>query len=843
MYRNSLLANSVRWALLAGAATAVSAQAVAADDQKKDDQKIERIEVTGSHIKRTDMEGSLPVTVITRATIEQSGKNSVADIIRDTTFNSFGSFRPQSGSSAQSVAEVDLRGLGSGRTLVLIDGHRAPKAPSTGSSNDLNAIPLAAVERVEILSDGASAVYGSDAIGGVINIITRKDFNGAELTVGQSDLDKYKGGSGKQGSVVFGASSDKGHVLGGVSWNKRDITYAREFPWSNVGQSVYGNNFVDPDTGEIIGGAQNYGPDGAGCSDPNFVAAADGNCYFNYAAVSADEAATENRSLFLKGTYNINDDWSVFMDSSVARVTSFGRYAPVPDYVTISADSPNNPFGRTINLAHRYAALGNRDNNIENNNYDVLVGAQGNIGGVAVDFGIRRNEDRYIELGRNYLVRAIATSYINSGEYDIYHPNDNPADVLNAMKATTSRDSTFGQDEMYANATFDLFDMDAGTVQLAVGGEWRRETYVDTYDSLSEAGQIGGSSGNSAGGGRIARAAYFETLIPLTEKLELDVAGRYDSYSDYGSDFSPKVSFRWSAMDGFVLRGSYGEGFRAPTLDILTQKTAFSADTVSDPDTCTALGNAADCNVQIDAYRLANPSLQSETSKQYSLGFAWQPKDWFNMTLDYYNIQIDNRINFFSAQDLINKEQAGDPIPPGLGVYRFSSNNRINYIDTGYGNQGTLKTSGIDTNFRTNFDLGDFGYLKNQLQVSYVDKYTIDGGRNLVNDPGTPQMRMSLQNVYNIADFEIAYNINYIDSTAYDVESGGKQVGSTPSFTTHDLQVTYNTSWKGKISVGVNNMFDRDPPLNPNNVYGRAYDFGLYSGLGRMYYARYTQSF
>jgi len=134
------------------------------------------VEVTGSRLKRADIEGSLPVTTISREELQASGSVTVAEFMRTSTFSSAGNFRPQSGSSAQSFAGIDLRGLGSNRTLVLIDGRRLPKAPNVGDSADLNTVPMAAVERIEILTDGASAIYGSDAIGGVVNIITRKDW-------------------------------------------------------------------------------------------------------------------------------------------------------------------------------------------------------------------------------------------------------------------------------------------------------------------------------------------------------------------------------------------------------------------------------------------------------------------------------------------------------------------------------------------------------------------------------------------------------------------------------------------------------------------------------------------
>lgn len=220
------LSAAVRFGLTAGAVGVLGLLAMPARAQEEAAQ-LDRIEVTGSRIKRATAEGALPVAVITREDIDVSGDVSVADFLRNTTFNSFGSFRPQSGSSAQAVATINLRGIGAARTLVLIDGRRAPVSPSLGQGQDLNTIPLAAVERIEILSDGASAIYGSDAIGGVVNIITRKDFSGAEMTLGVSKP-KRDGGETEEGSVIFGAAGDRGNMLAGISYSNRGIIFARE---------------------------------------------------------------------------------------------------------------------------------------------------------------------------------------------------------------------------------------------------------------------------------------------------------------------------------------------------------------------------------------------------------------------------------------------------------------------------------------------------------------------------------------------------------------------------------------------------------------------------------------
>ncbi|MGN6704123.1 MAG: TonB-dependent receptor plug domain-containing protein, partial [Burkholderiaceae bacterium] len=263
MTNRKKLPQAIRFALLAGSVSLVAGNAFA-QDQTQDQQTttdtqqkastLEKIEVTGSRIKRAEVEGALPVTVITRKDIEVSGKTTVADLLQNSTFNSFGSNKPTSGSSAQSMSEMSLRGLGGGRSLVLIDGRRAPLSPQfSEAGSDLNSIPLSAVERVEILSDGASAIYGADAIGGVVNIITRKDFNGVEMTVGVGD-GNY-GGDTEEGSVLMGTSSDRGRLLGGVSYNNREIAYVRDKPWMKglVGPSTNANNYYTPITNPATG--------------------------------------------------------------------------------------------------------------------------------------------------------------------------------------------------------------------------------------------------------------------------------------------------------------------------------------------------------------------------------------------------------------------------------------------------------------------------------------------------------------------------------------------------------------------------------------------------------------
>ena len=183
---------------------------------------------------------------------------------------------------------------------------------------------------------------------------------------------------------------------------------------------------------------------------------------------------------------------------------------------------------------------------------------------------------------------------------------------------------------------------------------------------------MGGSAGNSAAGDRDVTAVFFEALFPFMDNLEVNLAGRYDDYSDFGDNFAPKVSVRYQPLDNLTLRASYGQGFRAPTLDILTQKTTFSATSVRDPQSCiNQATRPATCSLQInDFINKPTPLLQPEDSDQWSVGVAYEPVDWFNFTLDYYNIEITNRIRQFTAQTIINNEINGVNNPPGLFCQR-----------------------------------------------------------------------------------------------------------------------------------------------------------------------------
>lgn len=798
----------------------------------------ERVEVTGSRIKRAESEGALPVTVITREALEGSGATSVAEFVRNVSFAAAGNFRPQSGSSAQAFAAIDLRGLGPERTLILIDGRRLPKAPFVGSAVDINSIPMAMVERIEILTDGASAVYGSDAIAGVVNVVTRKDFEGVSVTVGGA-RPVTTGGDKDEFSAIMGVKSDKGGITAGVTRTNRGMVYTRDQPWGVTrGVSSFGNNYRVINADGSFGAFQAV--PGFSCDSNGFYRSGT-LCAYDFNLVAANEAETSNMSVFANGNYNITDNWNLYLNSWVSRVESFGRYAPTPATLTIDANSPNNPTGGTnaVQLRHRFAAAGNRDTFTDNNVYDVLAGVRGNLFGWDVDAGARRTESKYIETGRGYIVRTIAEQFINDGSYDISDPFGAPESVLKGMTATIGRDSVFKQYEFFANGSRDVFKLGGGSAMLALGLEQRREIFSDTYDSLSEAGAIEGSAGNSSFGNRKVTSATAELSLPFIKGLDVSLAGRYEKYSDYGNDFAPKLSVAFAPMKGLKLRASAGTGFRAPSLDILNAKETFSAEPVIDPVTCQVFSGGVPCTanqqVQVDTYTVANSALQSESSKQFSFGASFDATSWLNITADYWNIKIDDVIGQIGAQDLINRSNGSDPraIPAGLGVIRASDGSIIR-VNSGYANEGTLKVSGLDIKLLAQYKIGAWGSMKHDLNWSQMTSYESDGSQ-LAGSLGLPKSRATLANTWEYGAVDVNWIVNYIGKN----EDGNGSVGG---YTTHDIQVNWNTPIKGgKLTVGMVNAFDKYPALVPYD--GRPFNYYLYDSYGRTPYIRWEQKF
>lgn len=846
-------------ALSAGVVASLATTAVEAQTSQTAAQRGERIEVTGSRVKRAEAEGALPVTVIEREELAASGSATVAEYIRTIAFATAGNFRSQSGSSGQGFSEVNLRGLGGRRTLVLVDGRRIAKSPIVGDSVDMNSIPMAAVERIEILTDGASAIYGSDAIGGVVNVILRKNFEGVALSVGQTRVSgAIDGGGRSEASAILGLTGEKGRVILGASTTHREIIFTRD-AYGTVGTrgaSSFSNNYFRQvgDLTTPVGGSFIAAVPG-GCTNPNFYTSA-GRCRYDFAIVAANESELGTKSFFARGEYTIAPDWTAFMTSSVNRVTSFGRYAPVPGFVAIVPGSVAHPWhpsypdtslrtrvgqNETIVLAHRFAAGGNRDTTTETNLYDVQIGAKGRVWMADVEFGLRKSTSKFIEVGRGFVVESLARTQIANGAYNIFNPISTPASVIASFTTNTGRDGLFDQTEQYVQATFDLFKLPGGTTKLFVGAERRKEVYQDLYDSLSEGGVVLGSAGNSAAGSRKVTAFGAELVMPILRQLEATLAARHEKYSDYGNDFSPKASVRYQPLPSLVLRGSVGEGFSAPTLPQLTQKPAFSADSIVDERHCRAEGfTATQCaarpSFQIQGTQISNPALTSEKAKQWSAGAAWDVTPKLSVTADVWNTKLDEVIVNVSAQTIVNRNNnpGGLPIPAGLSITRDSTG-RIISIIRGATNEGTLEQRGVDASVTFSPDLGRFGRLNHRLTWSRV-LTAKSNGVTFLGDFEFPRNRAQLHNSWKFSSFDAAWNVNLIG------KHGDDTVGFVGSYVTHDVQFGWHTPLKGlKLVLGAINVTEKFPALVTNDT--RPFSFNLYDGYGRQTYVRGEMKF
>jgi len=872
MYNNSKVAKAIRVAMMfgAGAAAAISAPTFAAEEGAEE---VEKIEVTGSRIKRSDLEGASPVTVITAADMQIEGNLTVADALRNSNLNSFGSFSERSGSSAQSQATIDLRGAGSERTLVLIDGKRFPGSPTLGgSSANLNAIPMAAVERIEILTDGASSVYGSDAMAGVVNVIMKKNYEGLTFNFGAGDRDRDEGINSKEFSIVGGWQNDKGGVTFAVDTMRRDgiSDGDREFtaPWAtdlngdgeiNIysetdGWSYYGANVKHPDTGlyqpsplcdDLI--AQ-YGNDVfSHMSGDDIFGEGSDMCAYAYGNVSYNKASVQRNTVYVDADYDLTDDLEWFGRVMFTQNSSTGRYAPpAAAWNNMPANSPHNPYDVEAKGYFRWVDIGTRDGNVDDYNQDFITGLRGELDFLNATWEVyyHYNKADNKSMGEYYLSYS-GLAYNEANGIDL----GSEEGVAN-MKATTLQQGSAEFNQYNAGLNFDLFELPGGEVAHFIGMEYFETTYNEVYDAQSEAGLIGGSAGNSSSGEREVFAVFYEAILPVIDDVEVNIAGRYDDYSDFGGNFAPKVAVRWQALDSLVVRASYSEAFRAPGLDNLNAATTFSAYDGIDKPYCAEQGtpNSACPEKQYDSWVSANADLEPETSEYINLGLAWDITDDFGIKLDYFDLNIDNVIAERSITNVMSGIYDGSLTPSDTFYVQRDpgQNGKIgpaSVIGTGYGNGSKMQISGIDLSFNgaVETSIGDFSVKWNN---SFVQDYIVEveGGGDAIDTAGwagQPQLKSVFTTIYTVGDHSFSWNINYTDST-YATDDGEVAEGHLDSWTLHNISYTLDVGSYGRVMLGVNNLFDEDPILSSEGKYE---DPSLYNNYGREYTARYSISF
>lgn len=886
MFTNSKLAKSIRLAMAVGAAsTAMVASNSALAQEAEADSSVEKIEVTGSRIKRTDMENATPIAIITAADLKATGRFTVADALRNSTANQFGSFNQRSGSSAQSQATISLLGAGSDRTLVLLNGMRLPGSPSLGGTAvNLNMIPTAAVERIDIMKDGGSAVYGSDAIAGVVNIILKDDYEGLTVSGGVTKSDA-EGADSSEISIVGGISNDKGNITFAFEHQESDPVFDGDRPYTAArmedlngdgvitravetdGISNFGATIVNPITGQLEASPQ--------CADLTanvfgFVgelaeSAGGTSCGFAYANVSANMASTSRNSMLITADYEVADDMEFFTRLMAINNKSFGRYAPPAAFFPlIPANTAHNPYDEDTFGRFRWYQLGNRDNNVTDTTQDYIAGLRGTAGDT-IDWEIyyHYNYADNKSVGNTYLSFSglIANLY-----YDTAFDSE---EGLAALGATTLNNDTNRFEQFYAGASFEAGELSGGAISHYIGAERFDINYKSTVDKQSEGGWVGGSAGNSSGATREITAFFYEAMMPVTDELEVNLAVRYDDYSDFGSEVSPKVSVSYRPMDDILIRASYGQGFRAPTLSELTQADAFSATDATDFVLCRDIGVAdADCpGEQFNDTIQSNKELQPETSDMFNVGVVWDAMENMSVKADYFVLSVDDVIQSITVQDLIYRELAGkgqsfndkifiDRLP--LTADQIAAGRTvggINEVFSGAENGPGFEIEGLDIQL-TYFLETEYGEFRVNWQNSYFLAYESSSyvGGPVQDSAGwglQPDYATQLTLSYGLGDHSVSWNIDHKASTyeseTVDVRPDDTYLvpsGDLTSFTIHNATYTFDGGDYGVYSLGVLNVFDRGPVLDSLGTYPRDH-FDVYTPghIGRQFRANFVWSF
>lgn len=848
-----------------------------------DDATIQRVEVTGSSIKRLASETALPITSIKASDFVKQGLTTAAEVLNTISMNQSSTTSSQSvGSGTGGIATADLRGLGSNKTLVLLNGRRIANHPFNGSSVDLNIIPLSALERVEVLRDGASAIYGTDAIGGVINFITKREVQGATVSV-----ERYQPqASGSGGETRLNLSGGFGDLdkdgynfFGVVDLHKQTALSAVERDFSNTsvrpdrginnssGTSQPGNFFSD-------NGITGNPYAASGCVGKGLIAATNGTCRTDTTAYIQSIPKTKQESFLGKATFKLGGDNLGTAEYLHSRSTNSSSIAPSPlTGITMTSASPYYPggsagvpavaglTGEDLTVNWRTVAAGNRvgyDTSISDR---LVLGSEGLVAGwdynVGLTYATSKATSAFVE---GYTNDTLMKAGVLSGILNPFgEQSTEGAAYLDAAQLRgeylSARMTSIGVD---AKASREIFTLPAGAVGFAIGTEFRHDkaTYDVNTELASQASSSGYADAQDQSGQRNIAALYSELSAPLAKDVELSLAARYDHYNDVGGSFNPKIGLRWQPSKQVLFRTSYNTGFRAPTLyDLHGPATStFTGNSYDDPVLCPG-GTVVDganpnvaCNQQQYIRSGGNPNLKPEKSKTFALGAVFEPTNAVSVSLDYFNIKIRNKIGTVSETTIFNNyEKYAD-------YFVYSADGKtLQYVNAVLDNLGEVHTSGIDTTLRWKLPrsaAGDFAFVFDGTWVhSY--KYQNETGGEFVENVGVygddnPVFRWKHNATINwkqgvwSASLSNKFLSGYVDQNDVDDEYKHK----VRAYSTFSLSASYAGFKNTDLTVGMKNLFDTNPPYtNQGTTFQSGYDPRYTDPLGRTFYVKATYKF
>jgi iron complex outermembrane receptor protein len=969
----TLLSRSVRAICLGGMTlgmTAAIAQEVAAP---------QRVEVTGSRIRQVDLETAQPIQILNQEQIQKTGLVTVGEVLNNLSsagapdFSRSGSLTSNTEAGGQYVS---LRNLGANRLLVLVDGKRWTQ--TVAGYTDLSTIPSAMIERMEILKDGASSIYGSDAIAGVVNIILKKNMQGGQLSLYTGQNEKNDGRN-KDFSLSYGAGDEKASLMlglshtetGRVGTQERNITktqYGPDHPFDGLGAGPWGRIApVNPATGGGLTGATGFNRylnhtgsfDGRGQgADSRNIA----NYHTNSSAIQEDKYNTtqdmdllspsELDTLFVKGEIALPKDMRLKTTAMYSQRQSVRQIAGYPLQSTSQAnfpvyvdkDSYYNPLGSSVVGAGRGQDLFFQRRTIElprvtdNENRTLHIDAtlEGDfmVKDLAWNWSVGYNHNKVsgtaTDTGNINLLnlkQALGPSFMNSSGVvqcgtaanPIGLASCTPWDILGGPSASnaaaldyvnTTGTKTYGSTINSATADLagELFQLPAGALGLAVGIEHREVKGSDVPDQFSQSGYSTNLSGQATYGRYTVREAYAELNIPVlkaqpfAELLSFNLATRHSDYSNFGVTNNSKASFMYKPVKDVLVRGTWAEGFRAPTLDDISGGGSQSFDTFT--DACDTRFGEASRNPAVLArctsgfggvtgtpvnYRqlmqaggaitsaggtqslvafnsgAGNQFLSPETAVTKTLGFVYSPSfvPGLSVGLDWYNITIDNRITAIGADYVIDECYIGGNANYCNSLRRDPTTGNLTALSRGNANLGQMETEGVDLAVSYRLPRTAYGQFGFRNETSYTDSFRTNDG------PGTRWKEYVGEYYYNrvksntsidwaLGNWNATWGFRYYSptkDTCWDVEEliecnmpnfvladGNTGANKLGSVTIHDVSVGYKTSWDGRFLFGINNVFDKSPRMVYSTL-ASASKIDADQSLDRFFYVRYTQNF
>ncbi len=926
MFKKSRLCQAVTLAL--GTGVVLSGLPLAA--------QAERVEITGSSIKRVEAEGALQVQTLTRTDIERTGVQTVEQLMQTiSAMSSSGQTASATGVTlgTYGLSSVSLRGLGEERTLVLMNGRRmAPFSSGTGAVN-MNNIPLAAIERIEILKDGASAIYGSDAQAGVVNFILVKDFQGYQLggTVGTPTASG--GGQQYQANFIAGWGDQpkegwnltvSGQYQRSQALFSKDRSYAKtdeRFPLTVPTATGQGNiqgawqlgaGPVNPADAPYLGGdGFAYGSHLSAAGACAQVKNLNSNffqdipyCVYDSGANLALFGQVENTSLTGNFTARLNNQAEFFADALWSRSVATTEIQPSPlrtsfmDTDDLFGGAPGTPGAtdRVLLLRTTNPNYGLAANYLNSIGLGSLVGSDLGITARVFDFGNRVTEDTSTQarlvagvrgdvMEQSYNVAFTASQNkldgkVKSGYFSqlgYAQATQNPASDWNPWSLDQSQgwknlvaSSEYVGPTLSAKSTLytldatlsgDVTKLPAGTMQYAAGYQYRNDKLELSPSAALLSGDIAGLGGATKpiDEGRNINAVFGELNIPIIKNLDLNLAARYDDYSDVGSTTNWKGNFRWQPTQQLLIRGSYGTGFRAPTLNNLYDPpTNQTSATIQDPLT-PFVG-------QVNEVTGGDRNLKPETSTQYSLGLVFQPLPTLAVGFDWFNIEIDNTISTPATQFVL--DQAARGVAPFVDrVIRDGAGNIVQVINP-IGNNGTIKAQGIDGDLRYREKLGP-GVLSMTVNGTYYLQFdqsvpgigTSQKVATMTDSTGTQPVISStaqldgmgvvlrykqyLSATWAQGDWATTVGNQFALGYFAGADWNDEQV-RMPTQTLWDLQVAYTGFKNAMLTLGARNVFDKQPAGFSNsylNQFQSSYDSSQYDPRGRFVYLTGTFKF